>query len=858
MYSVLKFLVAGCLLAWSSAAPLYGQANLAPSTAAADEQPDASLSLGVSAGGMRRQVPGRWAILSVGGSNPTDRDREETMTVVIDGETNLQYARRMWLPAGARRVASLPIQIPEEVGLDQYQLDFSSMQIHHADDATETFQKDVVGMPSTPRTLLLSKEKSRAAIILDDAQVDDEVAHERNREIADTVNAARDAVIQSNRDIGLIHVQNQFLPASPVGLDAIDQIVIASDRILMDTLSLWRLQSWLQAGGRVWLMADRVSPEAARMLLGDAMCYSVVDRVELNEVEYATFDSSQLGSGRRLEKWSSEQPAELVRVFADDAEILCSVDNWPAAFRKRVGRGSVLFTTVEARAWTRDGIPLRTYANFASEFFSSREVVPQPTATWNVFVDDKIGYAIAHRSVIGMLLGLHLVIIIVAGVWLAKRENLQYLAVVIPIASLIVAGALILIGRQQTTAVPSMVAFSQVIRNLPNTPVVNLHSVASLYSQSERPLDLLSSPDSITLFNQEHPSSEVQRLQWDDSGRSRWLFVNQPPGVVRRVDTRSTVEPSPAWRVHGTFTNQGFEGRVDGLPTDRSHDAIVVAGPAPTLAIQFDPESEQRLTSRRDGVLSPGQFIDAAIVSDVQRERQGMLRQMLTPDAAPFGRDPILLAWTDPIDSGVRFDDDLELRGSALASIPIEWIPPRPGAEFHVPATFVRIEPYAGARGMTAIFNARTGQWLEMSQPRVTDLQCLMPREMLPCTVHRARVTIKISAPSRTFSVQSLVDGEPVTIYRKPNPSGLIRFDIVDPNVLTLNEQGGLVLSLAISPSEQERSQPPQPTNVVSGEIDFSGQTNSIGDANAAAANHPSRSTWKIDYIHVDFDATMQ
>lgn len=852
MFPVFKILAACSFTVLVFTSQVFAQAPAAtrsrvseptPATAPSDppdSQSGDAVRLGVTPGGMRRHVPGRWAMLTVGGSNPTDVDREETMTVVVDGETDMQYARRVWLPAGSRRSALLPIQIPEDIPYEQNLIDLSSMRIRHNASGEEEFQNDAVGVPSTRRSLLLSKQTSRAAIILDLVEASDHPGTERNEEIVEAVNRGRDLEIRDNNDEGLVHLQDHFLPASPVGLDAIDQIVIASDRILSDTLALPRLQSWLQAGGRIWIMADRVSPEAAGMLLGDEMCYSVVDRVELNQIEYATNDGSQAGTDRMIEKWSSERPVELVRVFAEADFVMCTVDDWPAAFLKRVGSGSVLFTTVAARGWISDARPLTTYAQIASSFFAGRETVPQQYAELTSFVDDEIGYAIPQRQVIAALLGLHLIVIVVAGLWLAKRESLQYLAVVIPLASVIAAAAFIAIGRQQTTAVPSTVAISQIIRNVSGNPVVNLASVAAVYSQSERQLDLSSNSDSISLFSDAPSGSQVQRLQWDDSGRSKWLFVNQPPGVVRHVETRSAVELSTPWIVRGTFAEEGFRGFVEGLPAGRREDAVIVSASTPALAVELDSGKVGRLTSHRDGIMSPGQFIDAVIVSDVQRARQELLRQILASDAAPFGREPTLLVWTDPIDSGAHFDDNLARRGSALASLPIELSPPPIGSEFQVPATFVRTEPYAGRRGMTAIFNARTGQWLEMNQPSEAEIQCLMPQELLPCRVNQATVTIKLNAPSRTLVVKSLVDGEFQEVYRKQNPSGVIRFELRGSEQLTLNEQGGLVLSLAISESDDERAQTQQ------------------SNTNVATASDPSRSTWKIDYVYVDFEATMQ
>lgn len=844
MMPVFKF-VAVCaltVLSFSSSvrAETTSVAAVSGTDATPNEPPDLEVSLGVSAGGMRRQVPGRWAMLSVGGSNPTSQDLEETVTVSVDSAKSLQYARKIWLPAGARRMASLPIQIPIDIPHDQHLLDFSSMQIHQAADGDEQFQNNVVGMPSTSRTLLLSKDNSRGAIMLDLVAPDDVVGGERNTEIADTVNAGRELENRDNSDEGLVHLQDHFLPSSPVGLDAIDQIVIASDRILNDTLSLTRLQTWLQAGGRVWVMADRVSPEAVRMLLGDEMCYSEVDRTELNELEFSSTTPFQSGSDPMTETWSSERPVEFVRVFAESDNVLCTVDDWPAAFIKRVGSGSVLFTTVAARGWLNEGEPLATYARIAGSFFGARDETPQPYAELTSFVDDEIGYGIPRRQVIAGLLGLHLAVIFAAGVWLARRESLQYLAIVVPIASVVAAGVFIAMGRQQTTAVPSTVAISQIIRNLPSSPIVNLVSVAAVFSQAERQLDNVSTNNSISMFTDMAAGSEVQRLQWDDSGRSKWLFVHQPPGVVRHVQTRSAVEFSPPWVVRGTFNKEGFRGVLDGVPVGRREDAIIIAEPAPALAVEIDSDEQGRLSSNRDGVLSPDQFINTAIVSDVQRTRQEFLRQILAGEAAPFGREPTLLVWTDPIDSGVRFDDDLSRRGSALASLPIQLTPPPVGSEFFVPATFVRTEPYAGTRGLTAIFNARSGKWLEMNQPSETEIECLLPPEMLPCQATKATVTIKLTAPSRTLVIKSLVDGNFQEVYRKENPSGLIRFEIRGPQQLALNEQGGMVLLLAISESEDERARTLQPTPEV------------------ATANDPSRSTWKIDYVYVDFEATMQ
>jgi len=791
---------------------------------------------------MQRHVPGRWAMLAVFGRNPTAVDTEEMITVIVDSETNLQYARRLWIPAGSRRQSMLPIQIPSEIAYNQHQIDITSIHVRNATGGTEQFESNAIGMPSTSRSLLLSEEESRAAVIFDKIPPGDVAGDERVQDTARTINIARELTITSNRDSGLLYINDHFLPSSPVGLDAMDQIVIASDRILNDTLSRSRLQSWLQAGGQLWLMVDQVSPEAASALLGPDNCYSIVDRVELNDFELVADRELALSQTRQVETWSSEIPVDLMRVFVETEDIACSIDGWPAAFRKKVGSGEVLFTTLGARGWVTDNDkkPLLILQDIAQRFFSRRSPSPQPSAELASFVDDEIGYEIPGRSRVAAIFGLHLLVVVSAGIWLARKERLQYLAVVVPAASLIAAGVFIALGNKQTDAIPSTIAVSQIVRNLPDASEVKVRSVAAVYSQDAQPLNITSSPDSVSLLLDGLEDGEVKRILWDDSGKSKWMFVNQPPGVVRHVETESTIELAEPWVVRGTFTSRGFEGRLVGLNASRCEDAVIIAAPAPSLSVSLNQDSPDMLSGDNDNVLAVDQFINSSIVSDVQRDRQQLVRLMLASESPPFGVDPFMLVWTDPIDSGAMFDDNFARRGSALVSLPIELMPPPSGSRFQVPVTFVKTG--TGSRGASVIFNARTGKWLEMSKPGDAEVRFMVPNVLVPCQLSQANVTIKLNAPSRSLEVKTLVDTKFVSLYRQQNPSGVLRFKINDPQTLWLDKDGGLTLSLSISESEEERL--------------AAAVAKSKPSENKPIDADPSRSTWQIDYVHLDFEGT--
>ena len=69
----------------------------------------------VANAGASRHVAGRWSTLSVNGLNKTTQDAEEMSVVTIGDGSELQYGRRLWIPAGSKRQSWLAVQIPEEV-----------------------------------------------------------------------------------------------------------------------------------------------------------------------------------------------------------------------------------------------------------------------------------------------------------------------------------------------------------------------------------------------------------------------------------------------------------------------------------------------------------------------------------------------------------------------------------------------------------------------------------------------------------------------------------------------------------------------------------------------------------------------
>jgi hypothetical protein len=78
-------------------------------------------------------------------------------------------------------------------------------------------------------------------------------------------------------------------------------------------------------------------------------------------------------------------------------------------------------------------------------------------------------------------------------------------------------------------------------------------------------------------------------------------------------------------------------------------------------------------------------------------------------------------------------------------------------------------------------------------------LRFQLPPAVLPLQVERARLIVKVSAPSRRVTLSVPVDGGPVELYRAESPLDPIRLDITERRLLRPDEDGGLHLHLSIS-----------------------------------------------------------
>ena len=122
---------------------------------------------------------------------------------------------------------------------------------------------------------------------------------------------------------------------------------------------------------------------------------------------------------------------------------------------------------------------------------------------------------------------------------------------------------------------------------------------------------------------------QLNRVLWTDDGKSQWMHLKQPPGVVRHINSQATIALKNQVIAEGQFTADGFQGHVQGIAASDCQDLVVLSDSAPTLALKPSTRDDETVfVGGQDDILLNGQYISETLMSDQQRQRQDMLRDI--------------------------------------------------------------------------------------------------------------------------------------------------------------------------------------------------------------------------------------
>jgi hypothetical protein len=749
-------------------------------------------------------------------------------TTYFEGQPTLQYGRRLWLPARSRLFTWQPVLVPDHSSAENDRLQFHSLVLETS-GSVERVARDSAQMLDSG-FLPLSLETATTALV--DGRDDERPDLERDS-AHQLVVAAR--VSQRLHADPVSFPGQRFAPGtvsfSPddASWQSLQQLVVADGSALDDPAGLAAIRRWVHAGGRLWVMLDRVEPRFLERILGDEFLCDVVDRVRLTTVRIEPA-STEIGAPAVESEY--EQPVDLARVMVSDVDVAYTVNGWPAAFWKSFGAGRVLVTTLAPRGWMRARtaadaeladpppstarlnlddanrfVPLAPMVEIAKDFLTR----PSPPSKIPQLLEPQareyIGYSIPPRWLIVSLLGGLAAAVVILANWLGYRHALQSLAWISSGLALCVAAALLLIGGLNRHAIPMTAATVELVEAIPGTDDVRTQGAVALYNPEASTEAIRASHGGRLIPDMMGLEGSTKRMVWSDL--DSWSWDRLALGGGERLGTFLQSEALPErFEARATFGPDGLSGRAS-MPGITAPGDALIATRLGRLGIALQPNGEFQAAAA--SVFGQGQYLAAGLLSDEQDRRRRAFSQVVPELFNVNSSDhPLLLVWADSRNSGFEFGEGRRLRGASLLAIPLALDRPSAHTQVRIPAPFL---PFRSARPPdgrppTPLWNSRRQEWVERSGPASAWLRFQLPVELLPVKLTRARLVISVAGPVGRIEVSALRRSnnrqaaerrdEVVSVKTWHAPVGTLSpAEIVDSDLLHLDDDGGLLLGLA-------------------------------------------------------------
>lgn len=780
----------------------------------------------VSSGGVNIYAPNKWGALQVYLTNPTDEPVELLVATYFEDEPSLQYGGRVWLPPRSRIRSWHPVLAPAVAANEGQRFNIRTlvMDTRHERDVLIRSDSGYLQFDGTLRAIGLTPVIGFIDTLSE--QVDDDT--EAPYELLSAMRAEEDV------DRRISHLSQRMLPAGEEILQVLDQLVIADDRVIDDIAGLAAIRRWMFGGGHVWVMLDRVDPRVLELLLGDELICQVVDRVGLTTVRI------EPAVGARNTERSNrdhEQPVELVRSVVLGGHVEFTVNGWPAAVTKSCGEGRILITMLGPQGWMRQRtsddnaqpsasarppgfgsraqppgaavgppavgarpkpkfIPLEPMKNLTLAFFQPRPPPLLPESKLEPHVQEYVGYSVPPRwIVIGLLVGFS-GLLAALGTWLWRLNRLELLGAIGPGLALAVSLVLVMIGRAQRQSIPAAVASVQVVQAVPGTDDVRVEGVAGVFSPEAGRGTIKATRGGWLMPDMAGLQGTTRRMVWTDLDVWQWENLPEAAGLrsARFVASQALPERLEA---KATFGPNGLTGRLHAASARNPADILLATRDG---RIGVDLRDDGTFAARSDNVFTAEQFLAAGLLSDEQNRRRRTLEDLLThPERLDFPGEPQLLFWSNPWDLGFRFDEGRRTFGAALVSVPVQLERPPVGTDVALAPPLLPYRAVFGPDGLapSGWWDDRRRAWVEKSWHSSTWLRFQIPSVLLPVSVQRGRIVVRVSGPVGKLEIAAVKQHTAVPLKSWVDPVGTLTLEITDPELLHVSDDGGLLVRVS-------------------------------------------------------------
>jgi hypothetical protein len=815
--------------------------------------------------GSRFYRPGTWGMIAANLSNPTTEPADLFFTSWIAPGIDTQFARRVWLPPRSRMRIAHPIYVPNNARIASSN-STGEIETLVIDESTSIQTRAGRGSnlllfnlarPSTAHISDPTSDQPGAAIVAarlsaslppttspmrpDELPFESAtlevidllvISNRTPRFDADQLAAVRGWLSGGGRLwIMLDRVDPEFgrsLLRDDWGIDVVDDIHTTTTAVRdaaapPPASGRYPMQIKLMANGDITFdgnpvgdvedLAAAVGAVVNQLPSRDAAdpgrrISAIVEPLVAPQMLARVYQAVYSSGGRIVETIrSTDEPVHMRRVVADGMEPLFTVDGWPVAMRRTIGRGEVYVTTIDPAALMsgRDGAmpALRQLAEMTLVKSSHTEL---PPARFTPLVSSQIGYRIAGRSTVAsLLLGL-VASLIIGSLVLAKLGRLEWLAPLGAVASVVVTVGFIFLGLASRRSQPLTMSTGGLVEVVGGTQAT-YNAKLSVYSPEPIAMNLQGTRGGLTLPETDALSASVKRLVWTDRHHWQWTGLELRSGDVKSTFVRTDLTFDKAAHASFTFDKDGAVGAIDGSALQGFQPQFIAYQ---MLHARVGGSGDMR-SSRPDDLLSAGNFSAGALQDASAAVKQNITEQLVRSGGLPDM--PTVIGWSDRMETGVTLPGLSEYRGATLVTMPVKITPPAADTQVTVPAVFVRLEPARAPSGgsLRAIFGMGSVGWPEaVADSQWFTIRFVLPPEVMPMDVRSATLLIDSRAPSQQLTVAGYDGVKRETITTINNPSGTQTVSINNPALLTTDSEGGILLSFRFGASASNQGEMPK------------------------------------------------
>ncbi len=769
----------------------------------AQESPEpAGVRAFVHTGGIGRYLEGRWGVVKATITNEAEGPEQTNVIVTPPGSTGVQYSRRITVPGKSSIESTWPVFVPDAGKTD------GMFQYISAPDE----EKGVV------RRLQHEEMVATFGGIIQPASPgftgwlsNPDAEHLQTTAISDFLRAMR--FESAARDTTLISVIVEELNGNAECLDPLNQLAVSSRELgnypnVCDSIRLW-----MQRGGRLLIMLDQTGPEAAELLLGDALPVTVVGEASTNKVvlnlnpEYRT-DSFRVREVTR----EFDEPIHYLRVVADAGEAIWTVDGWPVAIRIPYGEGFAVVTTIAPEVFFQGRMrnsdaeaahePIASMRRFHETLFIQPEsrllkqehVIQQAAA--------QIGYQIPSRTFATLLTVGFPVLLLVTGLFLWKRQKGEWLIWVLPLISIAVSIPAVTQAMSIRSVAPETVIQTQMVQAVPGQTRLVADGFATTYMPDADLLKISAREGAIVNLAVDPANMAYRRLVWQGNDHNEWLNVRQSAGISSFA-IRNSREFSSPLRAVGTFDEQGLKGRLVAADLSNLRDAILAGRTPDRMSVQLTGDGEFRCDAT--AVLTPDQFFTSSLLDDQQRQHALVYADLFKTNRGleAFPEQPSILYWADATGSPIEVGSEGSRRLESLLVVqPLEIEAPDEGASITIPPALLPFRTLADDTGsFSSIYDSSRRFWDLSGRETAGKIraQFEIPSVCLPFEPTKATLQLKIRAGSRKVRVLCGNPEQLTLVQELSSPVNVFDFVLPTEQIKASARDGKVIVQVEVS-----------------------------------------------------------